>query len=173
MKKSRFTDQQAAFALQQAETGTPVDEGCRKMGISQATFFRWKKVYGGLMSSDVRKLKQLEEENRRLRKLVADLKSLKKDLTAERGREMVNFVRTCFHVSVRRACRAVPANRSSYHYRSIRPSQAPCASAFERSPRRMCDTVAAASMSPETGRLADQHQTCPPALSARRHANTA
>ena len=46
MKKSKFTDQQVAFALQQAETGTPVEEVCRKMGVSQATFYRWKKVYG-------------------------------------------------------------------------------------------------------------------------------
>ncbi|MBM3732128.1 MAG: transposase, partial [Acidimicrobiia bacterium] len=51
MKKSRFTDQQIAFALQQAEGGTPVEEVCWKMGISEATFFRWKKVYGGLMPS--------------------------------------------------------------------------------------------------------------------------
>lgn len=82
MKKSRFTDQQVAFALQQAEGGTPVEEVCRKMGISQATFFRWKKVYGGLMPSEVRKLKQLEEENRRLRKLVADL-TLDKEMLTE------------------------------------------------------------------------------------------
>ena len=73
MKKSRFTDQQIAFALQQAEGGTSVNEVCRKIGVSQATFFRWKKVYGGLMPSEVRKLRTLEEENRRLRKLVADL----------------------------------------------------------------------------------------------------
>jgi putative transposase len=82
MKKSRFTDQQVAFALQQAETGTPVEEVCRKMGISQATFFRWKKFYGGLMPSEVRKLKNLEEENRRLRKLVADL-TLDKEMLTE------------------------------------------------------------------------------------------
>jgi len=82
MKKSRFTDQQIAFALQQAEGGTPVEEVCRKMGISEATFFRWKKVYGGLMPSEVRKLKQLEEENRRLRKLVADL-TLDKEMLTE------------------------------------------------------------------------------------------
>ena len=53
MKKSRFTEQQIAFVLQQAEAGTSVDEVCRKMGICQATFFRWKKVYGGLMPSEV------------------------------------------------------------------------------------------------------------------------
>jgi len=82
MKKSRFTDQQIAFALQQAEGGTPVEEVCRKMGVSQATFFRWKKVYGGLMPSEVRKLRTLEEENRRLRKLVADL-TLDKEMLTE------------------------------------------------------------------------------------------
>jgi putative transposase len=60
MKKSKFTDQQIAFALQQAEAGTAVEEVCRKMGVSQATFYRWKKVYGGLMPSEVRRLKQLE-----------------------------------------------------------------------------------------------------------------
>ena len=82
MKKSRFTDQQIAFALQQAETGTPVEEVCRKLGISQATFFRWKKVFGGLMPSEVRKLRHLEEENTRLRKLVADL-TLDKEMLSE------------------------------------------------------------------------------------------
>jgi len=82
MKKSKFTDQQIAFALHQAETGTSVEEVCRKIGISQATFFRWKKVYGGLMPSEVRKLKQLQEENGRLRKLVADL-TLDKEMLTE------------------------------------------------------------------------------------------
>lgn len=73
MKKSRYTEQQIAFALKQAETGTPVKEVIRKMGISEQTFYRWKKQYGGLMPSDLKKLKQLEEENRQLKKLVADL----------------------------------------------------------------------------------------------------
>jgi putative transposase len=82
MKKSRFTDQQIAFALQQAEAGTPVAEVCRKMGVSQATFFRWKQRYGGLMPSEVRRLKQLEEENQRLRRLVSDL-SLDKEMLQE------------------------------------------------------------------------------------------
>jgi putative transposase len=82
MKKSRFTEQQIAFALHQAETGTSVEEVCRKLGVSQATFFRWKKVYGGLMPSEVRKLKHLEEENTRLRKLVADL-TLDKEMLSE------------------------------------------------------------------------------------------
>lgn len=82
MKRSKFTEQQIAFALQQAETGTPVEEVCRKMGVSQASFYRWKKVYGGLMPSEVRRLKHLEEENGRLRRLVADL-SLDKEMLSE------------------------------------------------------------------------------------------
>jgi len=73
MKKSRYTDEQIAFALRQAETGTPVKEVIRKMGISEQTFYRWKKLYGGLGPSEVRRLKQLEEENRRLKQMVADL----------------------------------------------------------------------------------------------------
>jgi putative transposase len=73
MKTSKFTEEQIAFALKQAETGTPVKEVIRKMGITEQTFYRWKKKYGGMMPSDLRKLKQLEEENRQLKKLVADL----------------------------------------------------------------------------------------------------
>lgn len=73
MKTSKVTDEQIAFALKQAETGTKVAEVCRKMGISDATFYIWKKKYGGLGPSELRRLKQLEEENRQLKKLVADL----------------------------------------------------------------------------------------------------
>jgi putative transposase len=82
MKRSKFTEQQIAFALQQAEAGASVEEVCRKMGVSQATFYRWKKFYGGLMPSEVRRLKQLQEENARLRRLVADL-SLDKEMLTE------------------------------------------------------------------------------------------
>ena len=73
MKKTRYTDEQIAFALRQAETGTPVKEVIRKMGICEQTFYRWKKLYSGLGSSELRRLKQLEEENRRLKQMVADL----------------------------------------------------------------------------------------------------
>jgi len=73
MKTTKFTQEQIAFALRQAESGTKVAEVCRKMGISDATFYNWKKKYGGLGVSDLRRLKQLEEENRQLKKLVADL----------------------------------------------------------------------------------------------------
>ena len=71
--KKRFSEEQIAFALRQAETGISVQEVIRKMGISEQTFYRWKKKYGGLGISELRRLKQLEEENRKLKQLVADL----------------------------------------------------------------------------------------------------
>ena len=73
MKKSRFSEEQIAFVLRQAESGTPIVEVCRKMGISEQTFFRWKKKFAGMGVAEVRRLKQLEEENRKLKQLVADL----------------------------------------------------------------------------------------------------
>ncbi len=73
MKRTKFTEQQIVFALKQAETGTRVDEVCRKMGISEATFYNWKKKYGGLGVNELRELKQLKEENARLKQIVADL----------------------------------------------------------------------------------------------------
>ena len=82
MRKSAFTEEQIAFALRQAEAGTPVEEICRKLGITQATFYRWKKKFAGMGVSEVRRLKQLEEENRKLKQLVADL-SLDKHMLQE------------------------------------------------------------------------------------------
>lgn len=73
MKKSRLSEEQIAFALRQAEGGTPVREICRKMGDSEQTFYRWKKKYAGMGVAEVRRLKQLEGENRKLKQLVADL----------------------------------------------------------------------------------------------------
>lgn len=73
MKKSRFTEEQISYALHQAETGTAVEEICRKMGVSQATFYNWKKKYAGLGVTELRRLRQLEEENKKLKQLVADL----------------------------------------------------------------------------------------------------
>lgn len=73
MKKKQFTEAQIAFALRQAESGTPVAEIIRKMGISEVTFYRWKKKFVGMGVSELRRLKQMEDENRRLKRLVADL----------------------------------------------------------------------------------------------------
>ncbi len=79
MKASKFSDAQKAFLLQQGDDCVPVAEICRKAGISQATDFSWKKKYAGLLPDEMRRLKQLEYENNRLKKIVADL-SLDKEM---------------------------------------------------------------------------------------------
>ena len=71
--KKKFTEEQIAFALKQAEHWMPVAEVIRKMGITEQTYYRLKKKYGGLGMSELRRLKQLEEENRKLKQMVADL----------------------------------------------------------------------------------------------------
>ena len=73
MKRSRYSEEQVAYALRQAESGTPVADVCRQLGIAEATFYVWKKKYADLGVSELRKMRQLEEENSRLKRVVADL----------------------------------------------------------------------------------------------------
>jgi putative transposase len=73
VKKGRYTEQQVAYALRQAEGGARVAEICRKLGVSEQTFYAWKKKYAGMGVSELRRIRQLEEENRRLKQVVADL----------------------------------------------------------------------------------------------------
>ena len=82
MRKSKYTDEQVAMALRQGEAGTPVAEICRKLGITETTFYRWKKKFEGLGVPELRELRQLREENRHLKGLVADL-SLDKEILQE------------------------------------------------------------------------------------------
>ena len=88
MKASKFSDAQKAFIIKQGEDGTPVAEICRKAGISQATYFSWKKKYAGLLPTEMKRLKQLEDENAKLKRLVADL-SLDKSILTEIVRKKV------------------------------------------------------------------------------------
>jgi putative transposase len=82
MKQKRYTPEQIVYALKQAEAGEKVIELCRKLGISEATFYNWRKQYGDMGVSEVRELRQLREENNRLKRLVADL-SLDKHMLQE------------------------------------------------------------------------------------------
>jgi putative transposase len=82
MKKSRYTEEQIAFALRQAEGGTPVADVCRQMGVSEAPFYVWKKRYGKFGLTEIRELRQLRDENTRLKRPVADL-TLDKQILGE------------------------------------------------------------------------------------------
>ena len=133
MKASKFTEAQIAFVLKQAEDGLPVAEVCRKAGISDATFYSWRKKYAGLMPSEMKRLRQLEEENAKLKRIVADLsldKAMlqgvlaKKALKPGRKRDLVDKVRSEWKVSARRACSALRIDRSLYVYKSKRGGQA-------------------------------------------------
>ncbi len=73
MRKSRFTPEQIVQALRQAESGTPVADICRKMGVTEATYYRWKKQFSGVDVSELRELRQVREENKKLKQLVAEL----------------------------------------------------------------------------------------------------
>ena len=86
MRRSRYTEEQIAMALRQAEAGTPVVEIFRKLGVTEQTFYRWRKKFGRLGVPELRELRQLREENRRLKGLVADL-SLDREILQEAVRE--------------------------------------------------------------------------------------
>ncbi len=73
MPRKRYTEEQIGFALRQADAGTPPAEICRKLGVTEQTFYRWKKRFGDMGVAEIRRLRQLEDENRRLKQVVADL----------------------------------------------------------------------------------------------------
>ena len=82
MKKKRYTDEQIAYALRQAEAGTPITEVCRKLGVSEATFYNWRRKFAGMGVAELRELRHLRQENTKLKRLVADL-SLDKHMLQE------------------------------------------------------------------------------------------
>ena len=88
MKRSRYSDEQIAYALRQAESGTAVADVCRQLGIAEATFYVWKKKYANLGATELRELRQLREENSQLKRLVADL-TLDKHILTEIVRKKV------------------------------------------------------------------------------------
>lgn len=73
MRKSRYSEHQIVGAVKQAEAGTPVKDICRELGVSSATFYQWRSKYGGMEASDLKRLRELEEENRRLKQMYAEL----------------------------------------------------------------------------------------------------
>ena len=94
MWKARFSEEQIAYALRQVEQGTPATEFCRKLGISEQTFYTWKKRFAGMGVSELKRVRQLEEENRRLKSVVADL-TLDKTLSFAKTRSSVSEAQGC------------------------------------------------------------------------------
>jgi putative transposase len=101
MKRSKFSEAQIAFILRQGEEGTAVDKICRKVGLSQATYYNWRKKHGGLMPSEMKRLRQLEEENGKLKKIVAE-RDPPKAMKPVRKRQRVDHARATWQVSIRR-----------------------------------------------------------------------
>ncbi len=121
MKKSKFSEEQIAYALRQADSGTPVGEVCRQLGVSEATFYVWKKKYGQLGLSELREMRQLRDENARLKRLVADLtldKHIlsevlrKKSLKPARRWQLVAWIQETFQVSTVHSCRLTTTARN-------------------------------------------------------------
>ena len=125
MKRNRFTENQIVSILKEAESGISVPELCRKYGVGQSTLYKWRSKYGGMEVSDIKRLKDLEDENRKLKEMYANL-SLKhqmledlvqkKALTAAKRREWVNYLREHYGVSISMACVVVGNSRSVYRY---------------------------------------------------------
>ncbi|ENG8419669.1 IS3 family transposase [Klebsiella pneumoniae] len=126
MRKARFTENQIIAVIKSVEAGRTVKDVCREAGISEATYYNWKSRYGGMEASDIKKIKDLEDENRRLKQMFADLslenRALKdviekKPLKPAFKRELVTHLITTFGLSIRQACRSLNLSRTVYHYR--------------------------------------------------------
>lgn len=115
MRKARFTEHQIIAVIKSVEAGRTVKDVCREAGISEATYYNWKSKYGGMEASDIKKIKDLEDENRRLKQMFADLslenRALKdvieKALKPAFKRELVTHLITTFELSIRQACRSL------------------------------------------------------------------
>ncbi|RNM04653.1 IS3 family transposase [Dickeya undicola] len=125
MKKARFTETQILRVLKEVEGGRHVKDVCRENGVSEASYYNWKAKYGGMESSDIKRMKELEEENRRLKQMYASLSLdheilkdvvAKKLLTVPEKRELVRYVMTEHQASERRGCRIIGISRSLLHY---------------------------------------------------------
>ncbi len=132
MKRKRYSVEQIVAAVRQHDLGVSAADIARKLGIAEQTFYRWKKQYGSLEPSEVRELKQLREENAKLKRLVADLSLDKVDAAGHRGKTMVSasqrrsavrYLAGRYSVSERRGCEVTRTARSTFQYKSIRPSQ--------------------------------------------------
>ncbi|BAN94843.1 transposase IS3/IS911 family protein [Plautia stali symbiont] len=126
MRKSRYSEEQITNAIKASETGVKVRDICEELGISEATFYSWKKKFSGLSSEDGRKINELEDKLQNLTRELQTLSSdkemlqsvLKNFFTTNEKRQAVNFLQTTFDIGTRRSCRLLDISRSVYHYPS-------------------------------------------------------
>jgi putative transposase len=177
MKKSRFTAEQIAMALRQAEAGTPIAEICRSLQITEQTFYRWKKKYGSLGTPEIRELRQLREENKKLKQLVADLtldkhilqESLKKSTKTPGAARVGGVGQGCVPgvgspgMSGERICEIE-------HRVSLSKAAAGSVAETDTGARRGSDQLRISSLAraAETRRVADQREAGVPAVPGRR-----
>ena len=178
MKRTRFSEEQIIGVLKEAEAGAKTADLARRHGVSEATIYNWKAKYGGLEVSEARRLRELESENAKLKRLLADAmldqagaegSSGKKVLTPAAKREAVAHLQACHGMSERRACRVIDADRKSVRYRSIRDDDASAA----REAARAGQPAAPVRLSPfaypaAPGGRDDQPQEDPAAVSGGR-----
>ncbi|WP_130833377.1 transposase [[Erwinia] mediterraneensis] len=126
MRKSRYSEEQITNAIKASESGVKVREICEELGISEATFYSWKKKFSGLSSEEGRRIKELEDKlqlmTRELQILSTDKEMLQSVLknffTTNEKRQAVNFLQSTFDIGTRRSCRLLDISRSVYHYPS-------------------------------------------------------
>ncbi|CUU25409.1 transposase [Duffyella gerundensis] len=131
MRKSRYSEEQITSAIKASECGVKVKEICNELGISEATFYSWKKKFSGLSSEEGRKIKELEEKLQNLTREVAVLNSdkemlqsvLKNFFSTNDKRQAVNYLQDTFDIGTRRSCRLLDISRSVYHYPSSSDTQ--------------------------------------------------
>ena len=132
MKKSKFSEEQIAYALRQADGGTPVGDVCRQLGVSEATFYVWKKKYGQFGVSEMREMRQLRDENARLKRAGGGPDAgqahpvrghSKKSLKPARRRQLVAWIQETFQVSTVRSCRLVQFTRAAWYRKSTARDQ--------------------------------------------------
>lgn len=124
IRKARFTEHQIIAVLKSVEAGRTVKDVCREAGISEASYYNWKAKFGGMEASDIKKMKDLEDENRRLKQMFADLslecRALKdvieKALKPAIKRELVSYLTAQFAMSLRQACRILSLSRTVFRY---------------------------------------------------------
>lgn len=125
MRKARFNEHQIIAVLKSVEAGRTVKDVCREAGISEASYYNWKGKFGGMEASDIKKMKDLEDENRRLKQMFADLslecralkvRYRKKYLKPAIKRELVSYLTAQFTMSIRQCCRTLSLSRTVYFY---------------------------------------------------------